>query len=72
MTDTKSQELCSIANEFTGVWVYKVQTAQGERLKLSLPRSGKSITLDAMQLEALVQMDSLQLQSLVSRSFEDQ
>lgn len=65
-------EKFSIANEFTGVWVQKVHTAQGERLVLNLPRTGGSISLDAMQLEALVQMSQSQLRELVTRSFENQ
>ncbi|MGF6595526.1 hypothetical protein P3T23_000233 [Paraburkholderia sp. GAS448] len=44
----------AIANEFTGVWVSKVRTAQGDRLELFVPSLGKRIQLDPMQLEAIV------------------
>jgi len=40
-----------IGNEFTGVEVRKVWTRQGERLSIFVPRSGRRILLDAMQLE---------------------
>lgn len=69
---TGKEEKFSIANEFTGVWVQKVDTAQGERLLLNLPRTGGNISLDAMQLEALVQMSQSQLRELVTQSFENQ
>lgn len=42
-----------IANEFTGVTVRKVLTRNGERLELLVPKSGKRILLDAMQLEII-------------------
>lgn len=46
-------EWVSIANEFTGVTLRKVLTRNGERIELLVPKSGKSILLDAMQLEIL-------------------
>ena len=46
-------EWISIANEFTGVTLRKVLTRNGERIELLVPKSGKSILLDAMQLEIL-------------------
>jgi hypothetical protein len=54
----KPDQAFGIANEFTGVWVSKVKTAQGERLELRLPRTGACIQLDAMQLEAIVALKS--------------
>jgi hypothetical protein len=47
----QSGERFGIGNEFTGVQVRKVWTKQGERLELTVPRSGRRILLDAMQLE---------------------
>lgn len=42
-----------IANEFTGVIVRKVLTRNGERLELTVPKSGYRTLLDAMQLEII-------------------
>ncbi len=47
-------EPIGIGNEFTGVNVRKVWTRQGERLEIEVPRTERSILLDAMQLEVLV------------------
>lgn len=47
-------EPIGIGNEFTGVFVRKVRTRQGERLEIEMPKTGRSILLDAMQLEILV------------------
>lgn len=47
----RSAEPFGIGNEFTGVQVRKVWTKQGERLELMVPRNGRRILLDAMQLE---------------------
>jgi hypothetical protein len=46
-------EAFGIGNEFTGVQIRKVWTKQGERLELVVPRSGRRILLDAMQLEII-------------------
>lgn len=46
-------ESFGIGNEFTGVQVRKVWTRQGERLELTVPRTGRRILLDAMQLEII-------------------
>lgn len=49
----KTDERFSIANEFTGAWVRKVWTRNGERLEVSIPKTGNVIYLDAMQLEII-------------------
>ncbi|MGD9527412.1 hypothetical protein [Pseudonocardia sp.] len=49
----RAGEAFGIGNEFTGVLVRKVWTQQGERLELRVPRTGRRILLDAMQLEIL-------------------
>lgn len=46
-----------IGNEFTGVLVRKVWSKQGERLEIRVPRDGRRILLDAMQLEILTSQD---------------
>jgi hypothetical protein len=53
----RSAEAFGIGNEFTGVQVRKVWTKQGERLELLVPRSGRRILLDAMQLEIVAAQD---------------
>jgi hypothetical protein len=50
-------EAFGIGNEFTGVQVRKVWTRQGERLELAVPRTGRHILLDAMQLEIITAQD---------------
>ncbi|WP_281689158.1 hypothetical protein [Pseudonocardia thermophila] len=50
-------ETFGIGNEFTGVQVRKVWTKQGERLELFVPRTGKRVLLDAMQLEIITAQD---------------
>lgn len=46
----------TVSNEFTRVCVRKVKTAQGDRLELSLPKTGAFTRLDALQLEAIVSL----------------
>jgi hypothetical protein len=46
-------EPITIANEFTEVVVRRVDTRNGARLLISAPKSGRSITLDALEIEAL-------------------
>ncbi|WP_038072338.1 hypothetical protein [Thermus scotoductus] len=45
--------MLTLTNEFTTVIVEKVQTRNGERLRISSPRLGYSIDLDPLELEAL-------------------
>jgi hypothetical protein len=70
--EENSTDRFSVANEFTGVWVRKVKTAQGERLELFLPRTGTSALLDAMQLEAIVGMSKPQFSEFFARLLENQ
>lgn len=42
-----------LSNEFTSVIIEKVQTGNGERLRITSPRLGYSIDLDPLELEAL-------------------
>lgn len=46
-----------IGNEFTGVQVRKVWTRNGERLEVRVPRSGRYILLDPMQLEVVAEQN---------------
>ncbi|RIH82464.1 hypothetical protein Mlute_02485 [Meiothermus luteus] len=43
----------TLTNEFTTVTIEKVQTRNGERLRISAPRMGYSVELDPLELEAL-------------------
>jgi hypothetical protein len=45
--------MIEISNEFTTVWVKKVDTRNGARLEISSPRLGYRIHLDALALESL-------------------
>lgn len=45
--------MITLTNEFTTVIVEKVQTGNGERLRIRSPRLGYSIDLDPIELEAL-------------------
>ncbi|AEV16359.1 hypothetical protein TCCBUS3UF1_13170 [Thermus sp. CCB_US3_UF1] len=45
--------MITLSNEFTSVTIEKVQTGNGERLRISAPRLGYSIDLDPLELEAL-------------------
>ncbi|MBO0865381.1 MAG: dihydrodiol dehydrogenase [Mycobacterium sp.] len=46
-------EPITIANEFTEVVVRRVDTRNGSRLLITAPKSGRSISLDALEVEAL-------------------
>ncbi len=46
-------EPTAIGNEFARVYVQKVETRNGERLRISSPRLNTSIDLDALTLESL-------------------
>lgn len=43
----------TVANEFAEVTVRRVRTRNGVRLEVRSPRLGRSILLDALELEAL-------------------
>lgn len=60
----RTGEPFGIGNEFTGVQVRKVWTRQGERLELTVPRTGKRILLDAMQLEIIAAQDPARFSEL--------
>ncbi len=53
----EAHEWISVANEFTGVTVRKVLTRNGERLELYVPKTGRRVLLDAMQLEIIAAQD---------------
>lgn len=63
-----SDEPITIANEFTEVVVRRVDTRNGSRLLISAPRSGRSITLDALEVEALTWQNPRTLAAMVGKS----
>ncbi|MHA7650591.1 dihydrodiol dehydrogenase [Mycobacterium sp. ML4] len=61
-------EPISIANEFTEVVVQRVDTRNGSRLLISSPKTGRSITLDALEVEALTRQNPRTLAAMVGNS----
>jgi hypothetical protein len=58
-------ESITIANEFTEVVVRRVDTRNGSRLLISAPKTGRSITLDALEIEALTRQNTRTLAAMV-------
>ncbi|BBU23249.1 hypothetical protein [Mycobacterium xenopi] len=58
----------TIANEFTEVVVRRVDTRNGSRLLISAPKSGRSISLDALELEALTRQNTRTLEAMVGNA----
>jgi hypothetical protein len=57
-----------IANEFTEVEVRRVDTRNGTRLLISAPKTGRWITLDALEVEALTRQNPRTLAAMVGNS----
>lgn len=55
----------TIANEFTEVVVRRVDTRNGSRLLIIAPKSGRSISLDALEVEALTWQNARTLAAMV-------
>src|SRR5579875_948309 len=60
-----NDETLTIANEFTEVEVRRVDTRNGSRLLITAPKSGQSISLDALELEALTRQNTRTLEAMV-------
>ena len=60
-----SGESISIANEFTEVVVRRVDTRNGSRLLISAPKTGRWISLDALEIEALTRQNTRTLAAMV-------
>jgi hypothetical protein len=58
----------TIANEFTEVEVRRVDTRNGSRLLITAPKSGQSISLDALELEALTRQNTRTLEAMVGNT----
>jgi hypothetical protein len=58
-------EPLTVANEFTEVVVRRVDTRNGSRLLISAPKTGRWITLDALEVEALTRQNARTLAAMV-------
>ncbi|HTX95386.1 MAG TPA: dihydrodiol dehydrogenase [Mycobacterium sp.] len=65
LVDGTVGEPLSIANEFTEVVVRRVDTRNGSRLLISAPKSGRWISLDALEVEALTRQNTRTLAAMV-------
>ncbi|WP_104182875.1 dihydrodiol dehydrogenase [Mycobacterium avium] len=54
-----------LGNEFTEVRVQRVETRNGSRLLISAPKTGRSITLDPLEVEALTWQNPRTLAAMV-------
>lgn len=61
-------EPITVANEFTEVVIQRVETRNGSRLLIRSPRRGRSITLDALEVEALTWQNPRTLAAMVGNS----
>lgn len=61
-------EPLTVANEFTEVVVQRVETRNGSRLLITAPRSGRWISLDALEVEALTWQNPRTLAAMVGNS----
>ena len=55
-----------IANEFSATEVCRIETRNGTRLLITSPRTGRWITLDAMEVEALTWQNTATLEAMIS------
>ena len=63
-------EPLTVANEFTEVVVRRVDTRNGSRLLISTPRTGRWISLDALEIEALTWQNTRTLTAMIGNSQE--
>ena len=61
-------EPLTVANEFTEVVVRRVDTRNGSRLLISAPKSGRWISLDALEVEALTWQNPRTMAAMVGKS----
>jgi hypothetical protein len=55
-----------VANEFAEVQVRRVDTRNGSRLLITAPRTGRWISLDALEVEALTRQNTRTLTAMVA------
>ena len=58
----------SVANEFTEIVVRRVDTRNGSRLLICAPKSGRWISLDALEVEALTRQNARTLAAMVGNA----
>jgi len=61
-------ETITVANEFTEVMVRRVDTRNGSRLLIHAPKSGRWISLDALEVEALTRQNARTLTAMVGNA----
>lgn len=61
-------EPLTVANEFAEVVVRRVDTRNGSRLLISTPRTGRWISLDALEIEALTWQNPRTLAAMVGNA----
>ncbi len=60
-----SDDEITLANEFARVTVRRVDTRNGSRLLITDPQSGRSISLDVLEVEALTRQNARTLAAMV-------
>ncbi|MFC5997008.1 hypothetical protein ACFQE5_22615 [Pseudonocardia hispaniensis] len=68
-TPQREGEPLAIGNEFSEIRISKVLTRNGARLLVESPRSGRWITLDPLELEALTWQDTATFSAMVGHPF---
>ena len=61
-------EPLTVANEFAEVVVRRVDTRNGSRLLISAPKTGRWISLDALEIEALTWQNTRTLAAMVGNT----
>jgi hypothetical protein len=61
-------EPLTVANEFTEVVTRRVDTRNGSRLLICAPKSGRWISLDALEIEALTWQNTRTLAAMVGNA----
>jgi hypothetical protein len=61
-------EPLTVANEFTEVVIRRVDTRNGSRLLITTPKTGRWISLDALEIEALTWQNPRTLAAMVGNS----
>jgi len=63
-------EEVTLANEFSEIRVYRVETRTGSRLMIESPKSGQWVTMDPLELEALTWQTPATFSALVGHPHE--
>lgn len=67
--DSKAEPVIQLGNEFAEVQLQKIYTRNGARLLISSPKSGHSIALCPLELEALTWQNHDSLSMLVNNPY---